>query len=765
MASHRPSSPSSSSNSRLRLTPIQSRVDSIAIEMVSPPHMPQRRSGHAAASVLDGDSAGDDFTWRAVLAGLVIGCLLAFTNLYLGLQSGWVSLMSLQSALLGFAIFKLLPKQLSLAGRRFYRMTTPLTPAENVLVQTTAAAVGIMPLSAGLVGVIPALAKLTPEKDASPPIVLEWLPLLGWCFALAYFGVFFASPLREPMIIREKLAFPSGTATAQLISVLHKTPLLADRVAATTSIQTSRGRPRLSDESSRLLDEGQAWAPSEEDEVFKGDEGWTALTWSFAASATFTILSYFIPVLYAMPLFDPFTPSHDLAAMWGWWFTPSLSYVGQGIIMGLPTTISMTAGALIGWGVLSPLAHYYGWAPGHPLDSEDGSKGWILWISLAIMCSESIVGLIALVGANGLSDLKQWRSRQDRGETSYSRLNTEDEDPTDGDHAGARRQPDTSDREHEPAHRLTPSSWVSWGLIGSTAVAVVLIWLDFGSEGISPWATCVGIVLASIFAILGVRALGETDLNPVSGIGKISQLLFAVLQPNNVVANVVAGGIAEAGAAQAGDLMQDYKTGHLVGASPRAQFKGQLIGSTLGIFVSCFAYKLYTSAYEIPGPQFPAPTAAVWLNLARLVNQGHLPTRAGTFMVLFGGVFAMTGVLKTLLRIRALRQEKSGVRTPASRLSKLVPSGIAFAVGMLNTPNFSLARLLGGVVAHLYARRLARQRPNSASPLAGIFIIIVASGFVLGEGAASIVSLLLKQHSAEPWTCFGCRGGCSGGCA
>jgi len=47
-----------------------------------------------------------------------------------------------------------------------------------------------------------------------------------------------------------------------------------------------------------------------------------------------------------------------------------------------------------------------------------------------------------------------------------------------------------------------------------------------------------------------VRALGETDLNPVSGLGKISQLLFAVIQPGNVVANIIAGGVAEAGAQQ-----------------------------------------------------------------------------------------------------------------------------------------------------------------------------------------------------------------------
>lgn len=50
--------------------------------------------------------------------------------------------------------------------------------------------------------------------------------------------------------------------------------------------------------------------------------------------------------------------------------------------------------------------------------------------------------------------------------------------------------------------------------------------------------------------VCSVRALGETDLNPVSGLGKISQLLFAVIQPGNVVANIIAGGVAEAGAQQ-----------------------------------------------------------------------------------------------------------------------------------------------------------------------------------------------------------------------
>src|SRR6202042_2128050 len=70
---------------------------------------------------------------------------------------------------------------------------------------------------------------------------------------------------------------------------------------------------------------------------------------------------------------------------------------------------------------------------------------------------------------------------------------------------------------------------------------------------------------------------------------------------------------------RAGDLMQDLKTGHLIHASPRAQFFGQLIGSSVSIIVTSTAYSLYQRAYTIPGPSFPAPTAYVWLSLARLL--------------------------------------------------------------------------------------------------------------------------------------------------
>ncbi len=44
----------------------------------------------------------------------------------------------------------------------------------------------------------------------------------------------------------------------------------------------------------------------------------------------------------------------------------------------------MLLGAVVGWGILSPLAKYQGWAPGPVDDWLTGSRGWLVWTSLAM---------------------------------------------------------------------------------------------------------------------------------------------------------------------------------------------------------------------------------------------------------------------------------------------------------------------------------------------------------------------------------------------
>ena len=182
------------------------------------------------------------FTLRALLLGLAIGVLIAFSNTYFGLQTGWISSMAMPSALVGFAYFKGLRVLMSRLGDGFtgYGFGEGFSEVENVLVQTVAGSVGTMPLGCGFVGVVPALEFLlrpseTPQSGSDNPDIAAALALsaktgglklpLGklvlWALGICFFGVVFAVPLRKEVIVREKLKFPSGTATALMIGVLH----------------------------------------------------------------------------------------------------------------------------------------------------------------------------------------------------------------------------------------------------------------------------------------------------------------------------------------------------------------------------------------------------------------------------------------------------------------------------------------------------------------------------------------------------------------
>lgn len=284
------------------------------------------------------------------------------------------------------------------------------------------------------------------------------------------------------------------------------------------------------------------------------------------------------------------------------------------------------------------------------------------------------------------------------------------------------------DDDDAPTDQLIPTRTVLLGLLLSIAFCVLCTHIVFGAL-IPLYATLAAVLMALVLSIMGVRALGETDLNPVSGISKLAQLFFALIipqsHPTSVLINLIAGAISEAGALQAGDLMQDLKTGHLLGAAPKAQFWGQVVGATVGAVVSAWIYRLYTAVYEIPGELFQVPTAYVWIFTARLVTGQGLPYMAREWAVAFAVVWAVvTGV-------------RIYVNGRGSGWGVYVPGGIAVAVGMYNVPSFTLARTVGGVLAWWWRR--------SAGGKEDTRLIVLASGFILGEGFLSIVNLLMQS--------------------
>ena len=69
--------------------------------------------------------------------------------------------------------------------------------------------------------------------------------------------------------------------------------------------------------------------------------------------------------------------------------------------------------------------------------------------------------------------------------------------------------------------RAIPASWWAGGLAASAAACTAVLAPMLGLRWYEPLAA---VVLALLVAVLAVRALGQTDLNPVSGVGKLSQV-------------------------------------------------------------------------------------------------------------------------------------------------------------------------------------------------------------------------------------------------
>lgn len=144
---------------------------------------------------------------RSVVVGLAVGSLLCCTNLYLGLQSAFITMASMQAALVGFAIVscastgkreshtlgeneETIAEENTTEERGLTALKwlgAPFSAQENVVLQATAVSLGATPLCAGLIGIVPAFNLLSPTKDGDNvhPFTFSWLALSIWCASMA----------------------------------------------------------------------------------------------------------------------------------------------------------------------------------------------------------------------------------------------------------------------------------------------------------------------------------------------------------------------------------------------------------------------------------------------------------------------------------------------------------------------------------------------------------------------------------------------------
>ena len=615
------------------------------------PGTPEEKDRHWFQHYYKGDRQ-KQLSLRAVLMGGFLGMFMAVSNLYTTLKLGWGFGVSITACVISFVIWNTVR---SIFGSRVSQMTV----LENNCMQSTATSAGLSTGST-LATCLGALLLITGVQQ-------PWYVAGAFALLTAALGVFLAIPMKRQMINHEQLRFPSGIATAETLRSLYSKGAQAVKQAYSLLISLILGSGIGLLHSYGELS-GQLKAKNRL-------PGWLEKTQSVL----------FLPDTLAFPLWlNPLVRGQ----MQGFAFEPSVLLIGAGMITGLRVSLSMFAGSALLYFVIAPHlvgldasnAGMEGWVPSFKLSPEGNFNPirWALWGGTAIMVFSSLAQMAL-----------NWRTV-----ARAFMLFKKDERTTHHDAMDAIEVPN------------------SWLFIGLVPITVGLVTVQYFAFHISVWLGLLSVAFSFVAALVCCRATGETDTTPIGAMGKLTQLLYAVLPGAQGIAstNLMAAGTTAAAGGAAADLLTDLKSGYLLGANPRKQFLAQFSGIFVGVLAVVPAWYLMVPDKKTL-EAFNPPATNMWKAVADLLTQGvHMLPRTALWAIVIG---ALAGVALPLI-------EKIHPKT-----QRFLPSamglGLAWVVPFQNCLSF----LIGALIVTLWQKW---NRKNSDS-----YSIPVASGLVAGE--------------------------------
>lgn len=228
------------------------------------------------------------------------------------------------------------------------------------------------------------------------------------------------------------------------------------------------------------------------------------------------------------------------------------------------------------------------------------------------------------------------------------------------------------------------------------------------------------IVFGFFFATVSSRMVGivGSSNNPVSGMAIATLLIATMLLKASgsigypgMASAIAIGTVICIIAATAGDTSQDLKTGYIVGATPKKQQIGELIGVLASAIAIGGILYLLNSAWGYGSTQLPAPQATLMKMVVEGVMGGNLPWN----MVFVGVAIA---IVVEILGIPVL----------------------PFAVGLYLPIHLSTPMMVGGLIRWFFERK----KENKEGVDRGI---LYCSGLIAGEG---IVGILLAVFAIIP---------------
>lgn len=369
--------------------------------------------------------------------------------------------------------------------------------------------------------------------------------------------------------------------------------------------------------------------------------------------------------------------------------------VGVGYICGHKISGYMFSGALVGWFVLIPMISLFGAdAVLYPATDPVSALGfWGIWDSYI-----RYIGAGAVAFGGILSLIKSLPLIVD----TFSKA-----------------MKDYSIKGDESTLRTDQDMSMKVVIFGALAV-ILAIWL----MPIVP-VNLLGAVLIAVFgfffATVSSRLVGlvGSSNNPVSGMA-IATLLISTLAlkasglvgQEGMLGSIAIGSIICIIAAIAGDASQDLKTGYIVGATPKKQQLGEIVGVIISAITIGAVLYLLDTAWGFGSKDIPAPQATLMKLVVEGVMNGNLP-----WPLIFAG--ASIGLAVEVLGIPIL----------------------PFAVGLYLPIHLSAGIMVGGVI-----RLFTEKRKKSTEAERKEHVdrgILYTSGLIAGEGLVGVILAIL----------------------
>ena len=426
--------------------------------------------------------------------------------------------------------------------------------------------------------------------------------------------------------------------------------------------------------------------------LLAGEEGGTSAKTVFAGMGLSAVCKFITDGLKVVPGVVT-APIRSLRTAFSAEVYPAL--LGVGYICGIKIASYMFAGALLGWFVLipaitifgGPTTMYPGDVPIAQMYAEGGADAiwgsYIRYIGAGAVAAGGIISLIKslpLIVSTFKDSLKGLK-----GGTKAGSLRTE----------------------QDLDMRL---------VLGGSLVLILVIWL-LPAIPVSLIGALLVVVFGFFFATVSSRMVGlvGSSNNPVSGMA-IATLLFSTLilkvtgntGVNGMIGAIAIGSVICIVAAMAGDTSQDLKTGYILGATPKKQQIGELLGAVVAAFTIGGVLLLLNSAWGFGTTELAAPQATLMKMITEGVMNGNLP-----WPLVLIGIFA--AIVVEILGIPVL----------------------PVAIGLYLPLELSATIMIGGVIRWIVDKKSADKNGEASGG------VLFCSGLIAGEGLVGILLAIL----------------------